>query len=227
MVFLAGSDDAFPEEVKELLRTLHGVGFFEDSVLVRSWVMSVYGELFGILYPLRTMDIDFGLELVAGGKARRADLEKLLVGLGYLPSTSQSGVQRFTRAGFTVEFLAHRRGGRDEGALLVRAWNVTAQPLPFLDLLLKNAFWVEYSSFRVRAPWPEAFFIHKLITAQRRPEGSKREKDLEQCMAVAPKLEAERLAAVAGSLRLGKETRAGIRASCVAIGFPPHRLGLG
>jgi hypothetical protein len=38
----------FPAAVQDLLRTLYGVGFFEDSVLVGSWVMPLYGGLFGI-----------------------------------------------------------------------------------------------------------------------------------------------------------------------------------
>ncbi|MBI5443521.1 MAG: hypothetical protein HY900_20215 [Deltaproteobacteria bacterium] len=81
MVLRADGDGTFPGQVTELLRTLDGVGFFETSMLVGSWVMSVYGDVFGIRYPLRTLDIDFGVEFVAGGKAATADLEELLVGL--------------------------------------------------------------------------------------------------------------------------------------------------
>ena len=86
----------FPEPVEALLRTLHGVGFFEDSVLVGSWVMSLYGSLFNTVYPLRTLDIDFAVHLAPAGRSGKTDLEGTLLALGYVPSTSRSGVQRFT-----------------------------------------------------------------------------------------------------------------------------------
>ncbi len=37
----------FPSEIEELLRPLDGIGFFDDAMLVGSWVMSLYRELFG------------------------------------------------------------------------------------------------------------------------------------------------------------------------------------
>lgn len=217
----------FPEPVRGLLRTLHGVGFFEDSVLVGSWVMPLYGRLIGIVYPLRTLDIDFAVQLASARCSGRTDLEAVLLALGYLPSTSQSGVQRFTREGFTVEFLAHRRGGRDRDAVFVRSWNITAQPLPFLNLLLDHAFWTDFRTHKVKAPLPEAFFVHKLITAQRRLEAGKSGKDLEQCAAIAPKLEQVRLRAVMKTLKLSPVLRKALRASAEAISFPPHELGIG
>ncbi len=216
----------FPEPVGDLLRTLHGVGFFEDSVLVGSWVMPLYGRRLGIVYPLRTMDIDFAVQLASAGRSGKTDLEATLLALGYLPSTSQSGVQRFTREGFTVEFLVHRRGGQDRGAVLLRSWNITAQPLPFLNLLLDHAFWADLRTYKVRAPLPEAFFVHKLIAAQRRPEDLKKSKDLEQCAALADKLEEDRLRAVMRAVKLSPAVRKALRVSAEAISFPPQKLGM-
>ena len=43
--------DIFPGEVRELLQALHSVGFFEESMLIGSWVMPLYQELFGINIP--------------------------------------------------------------------------------------------------------------------------------------------------------------------------------
>ena len=47
----------FPSEVSDLLQALYSVGFFEESLLIGSWVMPLYKESFGIHYVLRTMDI--------------------------------------------------------------------------------------------------------------------------------------------------------------------------
>jgi hypothetical protein len=35
-------DNLFPEKVKDLLRAISGVGFFERSVVIGSWVMLIY-----------------------------------------------------------------------------------------------------------------------------------------------------------------------------------------
>jgi hypothetical protein len=173
------------------------------------------------------LHIDFAVQLTSAGRSGKTDLEEILLALGYLPSTSQSGVQRFTREGFTVEFLAHRRGGRDRDAVFERSWNITAQPLPFLNILLEHAFWGDLRTYKVKAPLPEAFFVHKLIAAQRRPEDGKRSKDLEQCAAIAGKLQEERLRTVMRAVKLSPAVRKALRASAEAISFPPQELGIG
>jgi hypothetical protein len=76
MHITAKNKDIFPSEVQELLRALHSVGFFEDSMLIGSWVMPLYREVFGINYILRTLDIDFAVKFVHPDKDRRVDLEK-------------------------------------------------------------------------------------------------------------------------------------------------------
>ncbi|HAM52087.1 MAG TPA: hypothetical protein DCP92_15885 [Nitrospiraceae bacterium] len=176
----------FPAEVQELLQAFSSVGFFNESLLIGSWVMPLYQEVFGIPYVLRTMDIDFAVVTFAlSDRAEKVDIEKIITDLGYIPVVFQSGVRRFTRENFTIEFVAHRKGGRDDEVVPIRKWNITASPLPFVDLLLSFPFTADFGNFKVRAPLPEAFFIHKLITAQRRPGQSKKDKDLDQCSIIA------------------------------------------
>ncbi len=111
--------------------------------------------------------------------------------------------------------------------MTIRKWNITAAPLPFVNILLDFPFIADFGDFRLTAPIPEAYSIQKMITAQRRPGESKRDKDLEQCAAIAGRVDSERLAAVVGSLKLSVKSRKSLLASCEAIGFPPQRLGLG
>ncbi len=216
----------FPSEVQELLRVFFSVGFFDDSLLIGSWVMPLYQEAFGIPYVLRTMDIDFAVKFALVDRTKKVDIEKLITDLGYIPVVMQSGIRRFTRENFTVEFVAHRKGGRDDQVVAIRKWNITASPLPFVDLLLSSPFTADFGNFKVRAPLPEAFFIHKLITAQRRLVESKKDKDLEQCAAIARQLDPNRLGLFIRSLKLSKKTQKALRASCDVIDFPPQRLGL-
>ncbi len=138
----------------------------------------------------------------------------------------QSGICKFTHENFSIEFVVHRKGGRDDEVVSIRKWNITAAPLPFVNILLDFPFIADFGDFRVTAPIPEAYFVQKMITAQRRPGESKRVKDLEQCAAIADRLDRERLAAVVGSLKLSIKSKKALLASCEAIGFPPQRLGL-
>jgi len=152
--------DIFPSEVLELLKALHSVGFFEDSMLIGSWVMPLYREVFGINYTLRTMDIDFAVKFVYPYRDRKIDLEKVITDLGYLPVIMHSGIRRFTRENFTIEFVIHRKGGRDNEIVSVKQWNITASPLPFVDFLFGFPLIVDFGDFEVRAPIPETYFVH-------------------------------------------------------------------
>lgn len=131
----------------------------------------------------------------------------------------QSGVRRFSRGNFTIEFVAHRKGGREDEVVSIRKWNIAASPLPFVDLLLRFPFTADFGDFKARAPLPEAFFVHKLITAQRRPGESKKDKDLDQCSIIAGHLDPKRFDSVIGSLKLSNKTTRVMKASCEAIEF--------
>lgn len=218
--------DTFPSEVRQLLKALHSVGFFADSMLIGSWVMPLYREAFGINYALRTMDIDFAVKFVHPGRAGQIDLEKVITDLGYLPVIMHSGIRRFTRENFTIEFVIHRKGGRDDEIVSVKQWNITASPLPFVDLLLSFPLIADFGDFEVRAPIPEAYFVHKMIASQRRRGEGKKDKDLDQCSVIAARIDPDRLKAVVETLKISRKTQKVIRASCEAIGFPPQELGL-
>lgn len=226
MEFKSTNSDLFPPPVSSLLKALSSVGFFEESLLIGSWVMSLYREFFGISYVLRTMDIDFAVELVKGKSADGVDLQALFASYGFTPLFTQSGIQKFSREGFTIEFIAHRRTTRDEDPILIKDWNITAVPLPFINILTGSSFVAQFPEYGVRAPVPEAFFLHKLITASRRREERKSSKDLDQCAVIAPRLDKERLDHICRSVKFSSKTWSAIRSSCEVISFPPHLLGL-
>ena len=118
------------------------------------------------------------------------------------------------------------KAGETNEIVSVKKWNITASPLPFVDLLLSFPLIADFEDFELRAPIPEAYFVHKMITSQRRRGESKKDKDLDQCAIIAPQIDPDRLKAVVESLKLSKNTQKVIRASCEAIGFPPQNLGL-
>jgi len=216
---------AFPPEVLELLQAFHRAGFFDEAMLVGSWVMPLYQQAFGIPYALRTLDIDFAVRFAGRERGKAADLESVITDLGYLPVMMQSGIRKFTRENFSIEFIVHRKGGSEDRVVAVRKWNVTAVPLPFVDILLDFPFLADFGDFQVRAPLPEAFLVQKLLTVRRRVE-SKKDKDLDQCAVIAGRLDEDRLTQVVRSLNLSVKSGKALREACEAIGFPPQRLGL-
>ena len=218
--------EIFPGRVRELLQALYSAGFFEECMLIGSWVMPIYQEAFGMNYSLRTMDIDFAIKIVHSDRDKKIDIDKIITDLGYLPVVMQSGIRKFTRENFTIEFIVQRRGGKDDEVVSIKKWNIVAIPLPFVDILLAFPFTADFKDFKVRAPLPEAFFVQKLITASRRRDGSKKDKDLEQCEVMVRHLNADRLRAVAESLKISKKAQKALVSSCEAIDFPLHLLVL-
>ncbi len=219
-------DNLFPDHIKDLLHAMSGVGFFERSVVVGSWVMLIYQELYGARYVLRTLDVDFAVHIAHVKSKLKTDLKQIITGLGFTDYFDAEGIQKFTGGGYEVEFIGQRSGGRDKGILSIPEWNVTAIPLPFISILTDFSDMAKLCGFIIRFPIPEAFFLHKLIIAQRRLSDAKRDKDLEQCAAIMPVIKDERIQQVMQRQRFSRETRRRIAASCEVIGFPLHRIGL-
>lgn len=213
-----------PDGVIALLRTLSNAGFFEQSVLIGSWVMPIYQELYQVRYVLKTLDIDLAVHAAHGRKGQRANLEQLFKDIGYISYVTTGGIQKFSSSGFEVEFLVNRKGGLDADAIPVREWNVVAQPLPFINLLIDFSEEARLDDFMIRFPIPEAFFVHKLIVAQRRKGEAKRLKDLDQCSILTSVIDDDRLKRVINSIRMSRDTKRIMRDSCEFIGFPLHRL---
>lgn len=208
------------------MREMSRVGFFERSLLIGSWVMPIYQELYQAHYALKTLDVDFAVHIAHLRRQMRTDLEKLITGLGFTDYIAAEGIQEFTAGGYEVEFIAQRSGAREIGALPVKEWNVNAIPLPFISIMIDFSETAELDDFTIRFPIPEAYFIHKLIISQKRPKETKYLKDLDQCAVLMNVLDDNRLMKVMCAHRFGKDTRRHIVASCKTISFPLQRLGL-
>jgi hypothetical protein len=74
------NNNIFPAEVLALFRALHLAGFFEESMLIGSWVMPLYQEVFDIHYVLRTLDVAFAVKFASPGRDKGADIENLITG---------------------------------------------------------------------------------------------------------------------------------------------------
>ncbi len=208
----------FVQPVTELLRELDRIGFFSEGLLIGSWPMVVYTIHFTLPYGLTTDDIDFAVTNVVKIPAKASEtIPEMLDRLGYTPVTDYSGIETFLQGTFEVEFLTNRRGGEAPPSVIIPPWQVSAQPLPFIDMLFIRPNSIRLEDFSMRIPSPEAFVLHKLIIAQRRtgPDKEfKKEKDLQQCLALVEILQEEEVLRILGEYRLSKETRKAIQTSC-------------
>jgi hypothetical protein len=219
----------FIEPINELLRELNRVGFFENGLLIGSWPMAVYAQAYGLIYGLRTDDIDFAvIETVR--KNDGTSLPVLLARLGYERLTDyQSGVEKYIQGTFEVEFLMHRRGGSAPTAVNLPEWKVAAQPLPFIDILFLRPVTVSIDDYSLKIPSPEALMVHKLIVAQRRTGAGKvgkKEKDLQQCSSLAEIVRVEEVQLILQEKRMSKDVRKDIAISCGETGLEMSTLGL-
>ena len=217
----------FPEDVERLLLSLSKAGFFEHGLLVGSWVFPLYREIFNLSYALRTFDIDFAVETISPRHPHSVDLERVLADLGYLPVPDyRTGLRKFAKGGFEIEFLVHRKGGREVDKVSLKHLNITAIPLPFVNVLFHSPILADFGKYKVRVPCPETLFVHKLFVAQKRVRGIKTENDLAQCKILCARLDDHKLVEIMESQKISKKTRSLIIASCQAIDFPPQRLRL-
>jgi len=191
--------------------------------------MLIYSEHFTLSYGLATNDIDFAVDNAVKVPATGGEtIPQILERLGYTAVQDYSGIETFLQGTFEVEFITHRRGGNAQPALVIPPWKVSAQPLPFIDLLFIRPVTVSIEDFTARIPSPEALMLHKLIIAQRRTgqdRDFKKEKDLQQCSVLTEVVRSEEILKITEEYRLSKGARKSILESCAAIGFSLQSIG--
>jgi hypothetical protein len=106
-----------------------------------------------------------------------------------VPHVDPHRVVRYSAAsGLRVDFFTPNRGRETEQPQNLPALGPDAQPLRFLDFLIRNpvsAVLLHGAGILVSVPAPQRYALHKLIVARRRREGdAKREKDLFQAQAL-------------------------------------------
>ena len=205
--------------VTKLLRELAVLDFFSRGLLIGSWPMIIYADHFTLSYALMTNDIDFAIS----GAMKLPDtpsetIPKLMERLGYSVINDYSGIETFLQGEFEVEFLTHRKGGRsDQASVVVLPWQVSAQPLPFIDMLFIRPVTVTIEDFQINIPSPEALMLHKLIIAQRRTGPSKeekKEKDLQQCSALVQIAQVVEVQQILADYRMSKDVQRSLETSC-------------
>jgi hypothetical protein len=185
--------------IGDLVAALADAGVFRlRGVLVGIVAYQTYPAVLGCRLPvtaLQTNDVDvaqFGDVSAAVGDLTRpmADiLREVNQSFRPVPTTHKQRVFSYEAdTGLRVDFLTPNRGRDTEEPRNLPALGTDAQPLRFLDFLIRDpepAVLLHGMGVLVSVPAPQRFALHKLIVARRRREGDpKRDKDIFQAQAL-------------------------------------------
>jgi hypothetical protein len=186
-------------DIGDLAAALANSGVFRlRGVLVGTVAYQVYSAMLGVRLPValvQTSDVDvaqFADVSAATGDVTRPMPELLRqVDASFRPVPHIDpgrAVSYMAASGLRVDFLTPNRGKDTEEPRNLPAFGTDAQPLRFLDFLIRDpepAVLLHGAGVLVSVPAPQRFALHKRIIARRRREEStKREKDLKQARAL-------------------------------------------
>ena len=164
----------------KVLKRLEKAGVLKDVILIGSWCVPFYKDYFkNVQYPtaIKTRDVDFLVPIPLKTKTK-ADIPKLLKDLGFIVDFKGSeGYIQLEHSDLIIEFLVPEKGRGSNKPYKLPQFGLNAQPLRFLDLLIKDTIKVKIEGVEINLPHPANFALHKLIIFQRRTKEEKIIKD--------------------------------------------------
>lgn len=186
-------------EIGSIVEALAKAGVFRRrGVLVGTVAYQTYSPMLGEKLPvamLQTGDIDiaqFRNVSVAVGDQTPPVLDVLKAAdksFRAVPTIHGERVTSYAaKGGLRVDFLTPNEGPDTDKPQRLPALQTNAQPLRFLDYLIRDpepAVLLHGSGVYVNVPAPQRYAVHKLMIARRRPQGAaKRDKDVRQAEAL-------------------------------------------
>jgi hypothetical protein len=193
----------------KVLKRFSKEGLLSKLVLIGSWCLYFYEDFFaGLRYSpsIRTRDIDLLVPLPPKIK-KEVDIPKLLEDMGFVVSfVGSKGYMRLNHPELIVEFLVPERGRGSDKPFNLPGLKMNAQPLRYLDILLKSTIRVKFDKMILNVPHPAAFALHKVIIYKRRGKKDKADKDKQQALMIfdylVKKKDARKLRQIFGSMHI-------------------------
>ena len=127
------------EVIDSVLRELNKEGLLEHFIIIGSWCIHFYRAHFGKTFavsPLKTLDMDMNVSFLSRIK-KNVDIPELLKPLGFDIQFYNDGSICLLHPAIKIEFLVPEKGRCADGPLKLSGFNITAQPLRFLNFLEK------------------------------------------------------------------------------------------
>jgi hypothetical protein len=183
-------------QIGQVVAVLARSGVFRlRSVLIGTVAYQVYPAMLGIRLPgalLQTSDIDLAqftsVSMATGDETPPmiSVLKSADKTFREIPNISGHGsaTSYVAKGGVRVDFVTPNEGPDTDAPQMLPALKTNAQPLRFLDFLIRDpapAVVLHASGIYVHVPAPERYAVHKLILSLYRPAATaKRDKDLRQ-----------------------------------------------
>jgi hypothetical protein len=182
----------------KIIEKLADAGVFDaGGMLIGSYAFSCYGNMLGVVFDeairrTEDMDVAYDRSIEIGfvrnvktdiGEAAPEMVEPKQINPWVPP------YEMVAPDGFKIEFLTSKTAPHDKSPVPIERFGVNAQPLEFMDYLIKNPVETAVlygSGILVNVPDPARFAIHKLAVSQLRPSSKpeKSRKDLLQACAL-------------------------------------------
>lgn len=166
----------------KILKELDKKGVLRDIILIGGWCPLVYQEHFHAKNEIHfkaTTDID--LLIPNPPKIRKeVDVGRMLTDFGFDQQISPTtGLCNYINPLLKVEFLTPEKGSGRDKPYNIKKLGINAVGLRYLTLLEANTIKAAYKGITLNVPEPAAFVLHKFIISARRPNPTKKEKDVD------------------------------------------------
>ena len=156
-------------------------GILDDILFIGAWARYFYRDIFdstsGYHARMLTKDLDILVPRELIRAKRKVDVHTKLAAAGFEPVFAQNGLVKYSRDALELEFLVPARGSARSEPVEINAYNINAQELAHLSMLVPNAICVPYGGYHVRVPDPVDYSLHKLVISQRRAKAASAEQD--------------------------------------------------
>jgi len=192
----ANAPDNASSKATELLDAI-GCFAFQKAILVGSHAFNAIGNNLGVTWDagFETKDIDLGRLVRVTTQPSHKTTETLLkAGFRVVPQLNRKHppTNFIHKNGMKIDFLTPMVGKPNATPALLHGTDVYAEPIRFLDYLIKDpqeAVVLSRNGILVSVPQSARYALHKCIIYQYRRDDAKRQKDLLQAESILTVLE--------------------------------------
>jgi len=172
----------------KMLIEFHAKGILNDVILIGSWVLPIYRHFFSNtpeIPILRTADVDF---LIPNPPriSTKIDIPMILKEYDFEIQFSLLGnYTKFVHPDLEIEFFIPELGRSKSKAVIIKEFNITAQPLRYLHIVQNHILTVNYNDISIRVPEPAVFTLLKFLLTIKRKNDDKIKKDLKTAIELA------------------------------------------
>ncbi len=172
----------------DLLRSLDSHGILQDFIIIGSWALRIYREMFHHdpqVPVVSTRDVDILIQNPPQ-ISNPVDIPELLAKHNLEITHSVLGeYEKFVGPEFEVEFLYVEEGRGEPTGKNIPDLNIIAQPLRYMHYLQEHNITVLYKGMRVRVPEPAMYVLLKyFLTIKRKKGDPKIRKDISTALAL-------------------------------------------